>query len=225
MSITIVIDWGLVQWFLHLLRDPHMLASSPLHGIPVIRFKFCGSCITYWHCEMAQWPITILRWTWLFSANCLWMCELDNYTMYHTVYTVHQAETTIIGLRQDPCTWSHSVRWYQGWRWDTEIFLEKRHYLNRVCLIEEKDFILVIQTPLQAAMLKEFGNNIILIDSTHGTTGYDFQLITIVVVDELGEGYPTAWCLSNREDQIVLTHFLTSLHSKSGTISPSQQPS
>ena len=92
-------------------------------------------------------------------------------------------------------------------------------------VIEEKDFILVIQTPLQAAMLKEFGNNIILIDSTHGTTGYDFQLITIVVVDELGEGYPTAWCLSNREDQIVLTHFLTSLHSKSGTISPSQQPS
>ena len=88
-------------------------------------------------------------------------------------------------------------------------------------VIEEKDFILVIQTPLQAAMLKEFGNNIILIDSTHGTTGYDFQLITIVVVDELGEGYPTAWCLSNREDQIVLTHFLTSLHSKSGTISPS----
>ena len=88
-------------------------------------------------------------------------------------------------------------------------------------VIEEKDFILVIQTPLQAAMLKEFGNNIILIDSTHGTTGYDFQLISIVVVDELGEGYPTVWCLSNREDQIVLTHFLTSLHSKSGTISPS----
>ena len=78
-------------------------------------------------------------------------------------------------------------------------------------VIEEKDFILVIQTPLQAAMLKEFGNNIILIDSTHRTTGYDFQLITIVVVDELGEGYPIAWCLSNREDQIVLT----------GTISPS----
>ena len=47
-------------------------------------------------------------------------------------------------------------------------------------------------TPLLPAnMLKEFGNNIILIDSTHGTTGYDFQLMSIVVVDELGEGYPT----------------------------------
>ena len=86
--------------------------------------------------------------------------------------------------------------------------------------IEDNDFILVIQTPLQAAMLKEFGNGIILIDSTHGTTGYDFQLITIVVVDELGEGYPAAWCLSNREDHILLTHFLTGIHSRCGNISP-----
>ena len=63
-------------------------------------------------------------------------------------------------------------------------------------------------------MLKEFGNNIILIDSTHGTTGYDFQLISIVVVDELGEGYPTVWCLSSREATVDQCHRLLSmLHS------------
>ena len=41
---------------------------------------------------------------------------------------------------------------------------------------------------------------VICIDSTHKTTGYDFLLITVMVVDEYGEGYPVAWCLSNRED-------------------------
>ena len=69
-------------------------------------------------------------------------------------------------------------------------------------------------------MMKEFGNNIICVDSTHKTTGYDFQLTTVMIVDEYGEGYPVSWCLSNREDQILLTHYFEHLKKKTGTISP-----
>ena len=29
---------------------------------------------------------------------------------------------------------------------------------------------------------------------THGTNSYDFNLVTVLVVDEFGEGYPIAWC-------------------------------
>ena len=61
-------------------------------------------------------------------------------------------------------------------------------------------------------MMKEYGKKVICIDSTHKTTGYDFLLITVMVVDEYGEGYPVAWCLSNREDQILMTNYMKQLH-------------
>ena len=38
-------------------------------------------------------------------------------------------------------------------------------------------------------MLIKFGNNTVCIDATHGTDMYDFHLITLLVIDEYGEGY------------------------------------
>ena len=56
----------------------------------------------------------------------------------------------------------------------------------------ENDFMLVMQTPLQAEVLKKCApNSIICIDDTHGTNSYDFYLTTVLTVDEFGEGYPT----------------------------------
>ena len=45
-------------------------------------------------------------------------------------------------------------------------------------------------------------------------------LVTIVVVDEYGEGYPVAWCLSNREDQFALENFLKPIRKRIGSITP-----
>ena len=58
--------------------------------------------------------------------------------------------------------------------------------------LEIDDFVLIIQTELQKQMMREFGKRVVCIDSTHKTTGYDFLLITVMVVDEFGEGYPVA---------------------------------
>lgn len=70
-------------------------------------------------------------------------------------------------------------------------------------IMSEEDFILALQTPFQAHMLQSCGHDkIICIDSTHGTNAYDFSLTTVVVVDEFGEGYPVAWCLSNKLIQL-----------------------
>ncbi len=52
------------------------------------------------------------------------------------------------------------------------------------------DLALVIQTPLHVDMLRNFGDNIVCIDATHGTNSYDFILISIIVIDEFGEGCP-----------------------------------
>ena len=68
-----------------------------------------------------------------------------------------------------------------------------------------EDFVLAIQTPLQREVFKSCAQNgVVCIDATHKTNGYDFPLISVVVIDEFGEGFPAAWCISNREDKTVL---------------------
>ena len=69
-------------------------------------------------------------------------------------------------------------------------------------------------------MLKEFGNNVICIDSTFKTTGYDFALITILVIDKFGEGYPVAWCLTSREDQKLVSLFFETIKNRIGMVTP-----
>jgi len=86
--------------------------------------------------------------------------------------------------------------------------------------LEQSDFILALQTPLQADMLVKFGSNIICMDDTHGTNSYDFSLITLLVVDEFGEGCPAAWCLCNKTDKYALIDFLMAVKKRVGTIRP-----
>ena len=66
----------------------------------------------------------------------------------------------------------------------------------------------------------KFGNKVICADSTHGTTMYDFLLITLMVLDEYDEGISITWAITNREDQSVLVEFFKSIKSKVGNLSP-----
>jgi len=87
--------------------------------------------------------------------------------------------------------------------------------------LSKDDFTLVIQTPIQAEVLQLCGKNkVVCIDSTHGTNGYDFKLISLVVVDEFGEGIPVAWCFSNREDKTLLINFFRHLKQRMGDVRP-----
>ena len=45
-----------------------------------------------------------------------------------------------------------------------------------------------IQTSFQRDILKRFGTEAVCMDSTNGTNMYDFFLITILILDDLGEG-------------------------------------
>ena len=80
--------------------------------------------------------------------------------------------------------------------------------------------LLVIQTEFQRDMVIKFGNSIVCLDATHGTTMYDFLIITAIVVDEYGEGVPIAWGLSNRKDKSVLVYFLKLVQERVGSLSP-----
>ena len=82
------------------------------------------------------------------------------------------------------------------------------------------DFILGIQTQFQRDMLCKYADVCICMDATHGTNMYDFKLITILVLDDFGEGIPVAWAISNREDAIMLVEFLGAIKYRTGPLKP-----
>ena len=74
------------------------------------------------------------------------------------------------------------------------------------------DFVLCMQTSTQRQFMLQFGSdNIVCLDSTHGTTQHDFNLITVMVVDDVGEGNPIGFMICNREDKQVLAAFFRAI--------------
>ena len=70
-----------------------------------------------------------------------------------------------------------------------------------------KDFLFCLQTEFPRVMLIKFGSSAICVDSTHVTNCYDFNITSLVVVDEYGEGIPVGWMISNRQDILVTIEF------------------
>jgi len=50
----------------------------------------------------------------------------------------------------------------------------------------------------------------IALDSTHGTNAYVYQLTTLTVIDEHGEGFPAAFCFSSHVTSQAWAYFLLS---------------
>ena len=74
------------------------------------------------------------------------------------------------------------------------------------------DFVLCLQTVAQRQFMLQFGNaHMVCVDSTHGTNQYHFNLVTVMVIDDHGEGLPVAFMLSNREDELVLREFFSAV--------------
>lgn len=76
---------------------------------------------------------------------------------------------------------------------------------------EDCNVMLVIANDFQLSMLEKFGNDIVCIDSTHGTNMYDFHLTTLLIVDEFGNGVPTAFCISNKKNTATWITFFEKL--------------
>ena len=68
--------------------------------------------------------------------------------------------------------------------------------------------------------MKTFASNTICIASTHCTDQYDFQLTTLMIIVEFGEGIPLAFMISNRETGAVVETFHPAIKSWVGIISP-----
>lgn len=51
-------------------------------------------------------------------------------------------------------------------------------------LQEKEGFCIIFMNVSQQKMVLQFSNNIVAIDSTHGLNAYDFEVTTLLVVDE-----------------------------------------
>ena len=78
----------------------------------------------------------------------------------------------------------------------------------------KEDFLLVFQSEQQAEMMAD-NPRILCVDATHGLTGYDYYLLTMMVVDEHGHGLPVSWAITSRENGFVWKLFGQSLRPKS----------
>jgi hypothetical protein len=61
----------------------------------------------------------------------------------------------------------------------------------------------------QIELLENFGNDTICIDGTHSLISYGFEMHTLLVLDDLREGYPGAFLISDRSDEEMLKIFFT----------------
>ena len=82
----------------------------------------------------------------------------------------------------------------------------------------EQDVCLIIMDKVQSNFFQKFGTKFIAIDSTHGLNAYDFELTTILSIDEFHEGIPLAFMFSNRKDSLINQIFFQKIRDNVGTI-------
>lgn len=84
--------------------------------------------------------------------------------------------------------------------------------------LKTDDFILIIMNDAQIEMLNQFGKNCVCLDSTHGLNNYGFQLTTLLVLDDLMQGFPCSFMFSNRCDTHIIEIFLTVIRDSLGKV-------
>lgn len=72
----------------------------------------------------------------------------------------------------------------------------------------------------QERNLKRYGYKTICFDGTHGSNPNGFILHTLLVTDVDCEGYPVAFLLTNRNDEVVISVLLEKIKDRLGSVSP-----
>lgn len=84
--------------------------------------------------------------------------------------------------------------------------------------LHDNDFCLIFMNEYQKSMFCTFGKNIVAIDSTHGLNNYDFELTTVMVLDDYGEGFPVCSMFTNRKDTYINQVFFEKIRDAIGVI-------
>ncbi|KAJ8869624.1 hypothetical protein PR048_028617 [Dryococelus australis] len=75
--------------------------------------------------------------------------------------------------------------------------------------LENNDFFLALASDAQLSILATYGNDSVCVDGTHGLNSYDFELFTIMILDDSDQGFPCAFLFSNRGDSVAMEIFFS----------------
>lgn len=106
----------------------------------------------------------------------------------------------------------------QGEKYNPVICFKRQGEESEEQGVDNNDFLLGLQTEFQKDMFRKYATKLVCVDATHETRAYDFQLITVLVIDDYDEGIPVEWLVSNRESADVLRVFFRSIRNKCGDI-------
>ncbi|GFQ98677.1 MULE domain-containing protein [Trichonephila clavata] len=84
--------------------------------------------------------------------------------------------------------------------------------------LKDEDFVLIIMTDFQKEMITKYGKDKICIDGTHGLNSYDFNLYSVLVVNEHKNGIPVAFCFSNKSSEDVFRIYFSAVKNAVGII-------
>ncbi|KAL5238621.1 hypothetical protein ACI65C_006031 [Semiaphis heraclei] len=98
---------------------------------------------------------------------------------------------------------------------------EKGGVIDITGKLETYDFCLIIMDPGQRHLLQTFGQGkVVCLDGTHGLNGYDFELVTLMVIDDFGSGFPCCFMCTNWKDTKIYTIMFTVIYDVTGIIKP-----
>ena len=143
-------------------------------------------------------------------------CDIHNIKKSHGISSSSAVEPVASNLSDAESIHAWVVS-CQARREDNPVVLYKQQG-EELIGVRNDEFLLGLVTPFQQKMLQKFGSDRILIDSTHGITGHDFMLTTVMVVDEYEEGIPAAFLVSARTDTSTLVQFFNALKCKAGSL-------
>ncbi|KAE9530121.1 hypothetical protein AGLY_011583 [Aphis glycines] len=114
--------------------------------------------------------------------------------------------------------------WVQNLKKDDEFspiyYKQQDEIVQQFSNLKKDDFLLIIMNNYQQSMLEKYGHDVICIDETHGMNSYHFNLTIQLVLDDMREGFPCAFMISNRIDEAVLTIFHSKIKSLTGQLQP-----
>jgi hypothetical protein len=77
-------------------------------------------------------------------------------------------------------------------------------------------FMFAMQTERQAEVFKQHCGKIVVVDETHGTNQYKYQLLTTMVIDENNHGWPVAHLITSKSGSATLKFFFQCLKERLG---------
>ena len=133
-----------------------------------------------------------------------------------------QNQYNIQGISRHPNDLTSVCAWVEEFKESPHnpiiLFKTQGKQLENMENVGTDDFILVLQTQFQLDMLKANGNKCICMDATYGVNMYAFMLISILIIDEYGEGIPVAWAITNREDTAILIQYMKAIKQKNSLL-------